>query len=330
MTRVLLSMVAWFTAAHALAAAPVDIETRPARFAAQLNNGDVVDRIRLRGMLELRSTKVDGIRFSQLSGLAWDDDDEILYAISDKGALFHLRPEFHDDMLVGVKLLKAVALQDPGKTKSLRRQPIDSEGLDILNGRNGKRGDAELIVSIERTPRILRYTPDGRLTGEYALPPPISDPKSYADPNRMLESVCADSELGVLTIPETPLDGERPGYTHVFGLDGRSWLYALTEDSPVSAIECLGKRQVLVLERDFGHLFGRNAVALKRATLAADPLPDEPLQAENIVTLDAAKGYAIDNFEGLTRHKGNRFFMVSDDNDLFVQRTLLLYFEILD
>jgi hypothetical protein len=49
---------------------------------------------------------------------------------------------------------------------------------------------------------------------------------------------------------------------------------------------------------------------------------------ETVALMDTAQGYQIDNSEGLTRHKGNRFFMVSDNNDLFVQRTLLLYFEL--
>jgi len=49
-----------------------------------------------------------------------------------------------------------------------------------------------------------------------------------------------------------------------------------------------------------------------------------------VAPLDSYQGLHLDNFEGLTRHHGNRFFMVSDDNDVFVQRTLLVYFELLD
>lgn len=330
-----LCVTAWLVATAACSAAPpggapVAVETRPAQFSAELNDGAVVDRIRLLGMVELRGTHVDGLRLSQLSGLAWDDDDRILYAITDKGALFHLRPEFRGGMLAGVQVLKAVTLREPVRVKSLRRHQPDTEGLDIVNGRNGKRGDAQLVVSFERTPRILRFNTDGQPLGEYTLPPPLNDAKAYAGPNLMLESVCVDDELGVLTVPEEPLAGEVPGVTHIVALDGRAWRYPLTQGSPVSAIECLGQRRVLVLERDFGNVFGRNAVSLKRVTLSAEPEPDATLEPENVVTLDAAEGRAIDNFEGLARHQGNRFFLVSDDNDLFVQRTLLLYFEILD
>ena len=42
------------------------------------------------------------------------------------------------------------------------------------------------------------------------------------------------------------------------------------------------------------------------------------------------KGWMIDNFEGLTRVAPHRYLMVSDDNDNFFQKTLLIYFEVKD
>jgi hypothetical protein len=36
----------------------------------------------------------------------------------------------------------------------------------------------------------------------------------------------------------------------------------------------------------------------------------------------------VDNFEGLSRHQGAKFFMVSDDNFNALQKTLLVYFEL--
>jgi hypothetical protein len=37
----------------------------------------------------------------------------------------------------------------------------------------------------------------------------------------------------------------------------------------------------------------------------------------------------MDNFEGLAHHEGNRYFMISDDGRNPLQRTILMYFEIL-
>jgi len=280
------------------------------------------------GMLELPEMSVNGLRLSQLSGLAWDEDERILYAISDKGALFHLRPLWREGKLAGVRLLLAVALKEKNG-KALKEPRVDSEGLDILKGRNGKKGDAELVVSFERAPRIARYRPDGMLLGEQPLPTPLADRGSYRRGNKSLESVCVDDQLGVLTLPEEPLKNERAGFNRIFRLDGGSWPLPLLGRFRPSAMECLGHGRVLILERDFGTFTGR-AVALRRATLTGDGRVGTMAEAETVALLDAAEGWQIDNFEGLAHHKDNRFFTVSDNNDLFVQRTLLFYFELTD
>jgi hypothetical protein len=282
-------------------------------------------RLRPLGMLDLPDTKVNGLRLSQLSGLAWDEDDGVLYAISDKGALFHLRPQFRDDRLVGLDLLKAVPLRD-AEGKPLKGRRADSEGLDILHGRNGRRGDAELVVSFERLPRIARFRPDGTWIGDYPLPAPLNDRKSYRSDNKMLESVCVDEKLGVLTMPELPLVGEREGTNRIYSLDGRSWTVSLLNKLRPSAVECLGNGRVLMLERDFGVI--ERSVALRLATLSSEG--GSAASVETVAMLDSLEGYRLDNFEGLARHQGSRFFMVSDNNDLFVQRTLLLYFELIE
>ncbi len=309
---------------------PTELETRSVALSENIKVGDRIGHIRFLGMLQLPNPTVDGMRFSQLSGLAWDDDDGILYAISDRGFLFHLQPVFENGVLSVLKLLKALHLRETGSNSPLKATRADSEGLDILNGRNGRKGDAELIVSFERFPRVVRYRADGYAIEESSLPAPLNDARMYQDSNRMPESVCADSRLGILTVPEAPLKGERQGYTRIFNLDGRSWIYPIPEGNRISALECLGNNRVLVLESNFTGVLGRLEVFLKLATLSPDGSPTEPVPVETAVALDTSKGHQIDNFEGLARHRGNRFFLVSDDNDLFIQRSLLMYFELLD
>ena len=309
---------------------PTELETRSVALSENIKIGDRIGRIRFLGMLQLPNPTVDGMRLSQLSGLAWDDDDGILYAISDRGFLFHLQPVFENGALTGLKLLKALHLRETGSNKPLKATRSDSEGLDILNGRNGRKGDAELIVSFERFPRIVRYRPDGYAIEESPLPAPINNARMYQDSNKMPESVCTDSRLGILTVPEAPLKGERQGVTRIFSVNGRSWIYPIPEGNRISALECLGNNRVLVLESNFSGVLGRLEVFLKLATLSPDGSPAEPVPVETAVALDSGKGHQIDNFEGLARHRGNRFFIISDDNDLFIQRSLLMYFELLD
>ncbi len=304
---------------------PLVLDTHLVPLASSSPDDTVTGRLRSLGMLEVPSIKIHGIRLSQLSGLAWDDDEGILYALSDKGYLFHLKPEIKDGRLIGLSVLNVVTLTEPKNGKPFKYGQADTEGLDILHGRNGRKGDAELLISFERMPRIVRYRPDGKAIEELPLPTPLTDRAAYQSPNQMLESVCVDPTLGVLTAPERPLREEPEGMTRIFSLSGKNWRYPQGRYFGITAMECLGDGRVLVLERDWGVM--HNLVTLSLVRLPATP-SNEPLAVTNVVTLDASKGHQIDNFEGLTRHKGNRFFMVSDDNDLFVQRTLLLYFEL--
>lgn len=312
-----------------IAPAQTLLETRQVALSQNIKNGDRVGRIRFLGMLQLPPVTHDGLRLSQLSGLAWDDDDGILYAQSDKGGLFQLQPVFEGDILTGIKLLRASPLREAGSGKPLRGWRIDAEGLDIVNGRNGRRHDAELLISLERVPGIMRYRPDGYAIGHHGLPTPVSEAASFRNPNKMLESVCMDSTHGVLTMPETPLKKERDGYNRIFSLAGRSWFYPSASGDRITAMECLGRGEVLVLQQNYQNPFARIIVTLKRVRLTSDS-SGQPLKPETMMTLDSQEELEIDNFEGLTHHKGRRFFMVSDNNDLFVQRTLLMYFELLD
>lgn len=281
--------------------------------------------IRVLGALELPAHLLDnGIRFGGLSGLAWDDDDQRLFAISDGGVVFGLRPVFRNDRLVDVALLSANALIDPLTHKPVKWRRSDSEGLDILNGRNGRKGDAELVISFEGDPRIARYRPDGRFIAEVELAKSLRDAKNYRY-NRMLESVCVHPREGVLTAPEVPMvdqDGKR-----LYRADGRSWRIPPGRGDIV-ALECLANGDVLLLERDLRKLSLNWVITLRRLKLPPDTPMDSLLKSQTAVELDGTE-FSIDNFEGLARHRGNRFFMVSDNNNVFVQRTLLVYFELL-
>lgn len=285
-----------------------------------------VGALRVLGMLELPPRTVRGLRFADLSGLAWDDDEGVLYALSDKGALFGLRPVFRNDRLADVALVSAAPLLDPRTGRRVRWQRADSEGLDIVNGRNGRRGDAELLVSFEREPRIWRYRPDGTFLGEIALPAALRDAHRYRGGNKMLESVCRHPREGILTAPEAPLAGET-AFARLYRMDGASWRFPPSRGG-ISALECLPDGDVLELERDYEAIRLRTVVTLRLLHLPPNTPPDALLRADGVATFDSADGLHIDNFEGLAHHRGNRFFLVSDSNDVFLQRTLLLYVEL--
>jgi hypothetical protein len=287
-----------------------------------------IGKLRLLGVLELPARMAGGVRFSGLSGLAWDEDDNLLYALADHGALFHLRPIFRNNQLTDVALLHVAPLIDPRTRRPVRWKRSDSEGLDILNGRNGKKGDAELLVSFEREPRIARYRADGTHIADVPLAATLRDVQRYRGGNTMLESVCLHPREGILTAPEEPLDNE-VGVARLYRLDGSSWRFAASRGGMV-ALECLPDGNVLVMMRDYSSFSLHWVMTLRRLHLPAGTAADSLLTAETVATLDSDQGLHIDNFEGFARHRGNRYFMVSDDNGVFIQRTLLVYFELVE
>lgn len=284
-----------------------------------------IGKARVLGALVIPSRTIDGQRLASLSGLAWDDDDGILYAVSDKGQLFGLRPEFRNGRLIDIGLVSHAALLDPATKKPVRYRRSDAEGLDIVNGRNGRKGDAGLIVSFEGQPRLARHRPDGSVSAEIPLSAPLNDINRYRY-NKMLEATCLHPREGVLVAPEAPLNGEHNA-PRLYRADARSWKLPPTRGAIV-ALECLPDGDVLIMERDYSPVLLHIVVTLRRLKLHR-PVPfDQQPDSEIVAVFDSHDGLNLDNFEGLARHRGNRYFMVSDDNDTLLQRTLLVYFEI--
>lgn len=285
--------------------------------------------LRLLGTIALPHQRVDGQLLSGLSALAWDEDEGLLYAVSDRGALFHLRPEFKGSELVRARAVAAWPLLDP-QGRPLTQGMTDAEGLVLRGGHNGRRGDSELVISFEHQPRIWRYDNHGRYRGSLRLPPVLRLKGNYQNANAMLEAVTHHPRLGYLTAPERPLRRLPQDRITLFALDGRRWLLprAPHEGSAVVALEALPDGSLLVLERSFASLLHPIVITLSRVW----PTPDcraerhHPCRHQPLFELSSAQGWLLDNFEGLTRYRGNRFFMVSDDNGFVLQQTLLSQF----
>jgi hypothetical protein len=175
----------------------------------------------------------------------------------------------------------------------------------------------------------MRYRPDGTPLSEQTPAAPLDDPRNYRSGNKMIEAVCLDTRFGILLAPEVPLAGTREDEARIYSMSGESWRYPVPPGHRITALECLGAGEVLVLETDFGRLLAHSAIEIKLARLTSNPRGNAAAQIETVAQLDTGRGYAIDNFEGLARHRGTRFFLVTDNNDLFFQRTLLLYIELL-
>ncbi len=295
--------------------------THQFQFSDDYKVGDTFMKIRLQGTLLLPNDKVGWFKASELSDLAWDEDEQLLYAISDHGTLFHLQPVIHNNTLVNVNFLKGFGLKEKRNEK---RRKWDTEGLDILNGNNGVKGDSELVISFERKARISRFNTQGILQENYKLPKILRKAKRYSGKNHMLEAVVIHPQFGILTAPERPLKKGNDKTIVIHALDGKQWAFDRhpAKNSAVVALEVLSDGSLLILERAYSSEIEPIIISLRQVNLATT-------EVTQIAEFSNSKGWYVDNFEGLANHHDNYFFMISDNNDNPLQKSLLTYFEVL-
>lgn len=251
--------------------------------------------------VEIASSPVGGVRPDELSGLAWDADEQLLYAISDKGRVFHFRL-----LLEGTRIRELTALHGAALTASDgTRARFNAEGLTLIDADNGKRGDTQLLVTIENGQRLMRFTPQGRALGDVALPPPLADPDNYRGGNNGLEAVTLHLRHPLLA-PQRALRGTPAQQHTLYAADGKTWSFERAPGGEVKAIEALTGGALLVLERP-----GAGGARLRRVELGACAGAATPCPVADL--LDPGALDAADNHEGLARLSDRLFLIVSDN-----------------
>jgi len=114
----------------------------------------------------------------------------------------------------------------------------------------------------------------------------------------------------------------------IYALSGKKWYFKAEPEakSAVSAIEVMDDGNLLVLERSFSGYLNPFIVTLKKVYL--NRCKNGMCKSEVLLKMNSHKGWSVDNFEGLARVAKNRYVMISDDTDVFFQKTLFIYFEV--
>lgn len=268
-------------------------------------------------------TDVAGIKLTELSGLAWDEDEQLLYGVNDRGKLFHFKLTMQDGRITAVDAVKAVKLRNK-KGKKLPWR--DTEGLVAMNANNGKRGDTQLVVAVEGKPNLWRFDTDGKKLGSEKLNKALQDRHQYRGGNNGLESVTYHPQYGFLTAPEIALKG-LPENLHTVYARNRQWSFMAypAKNSSISGMDVMPDGSLLILERAWSGLGNPMVISLRRVDLKACS-KDGACQAENLKVLSSI--LLVDNYEGLTHIKGDLYMMVSDDGKHDLLRTLLTSFRI--
>ncbi len=282
-------------------------------------------------------SRIDGEKFFGISALAYDKETGILYMLSDRSRLFGFRLEVKKGKISTLKPLFGTRLRDCYGHKYFIKKS-DSEGMTLVKV-NGKK---MLLISFERYPRVTAYDLHGQAISSRAvknisdlkeemrlthLPKVLQKPHHYKKKNDMLESVTYTRKYGMITTPEKPLRKRRHGLHGIYNRKGKicdiyeKGNYAITE------LETLPDGNLLALERDF-HLKPALNIYLRLTKIDLSHKHHGVCKTETVLEATSKEGWALDNFEGVTHLGGDLYLMVSDDNDNFFQKTLLVLFQL--
>jgi len=279
----------------------------------------VFGALEFRGGLELSSPAK---HFGGLSAIRLDAGGENFLAATDRGDWLRGRILYRDGRPSGVANAEMAPMLDADGAALAARGLYDSEALAVDGG--------TAYVAFERVHQILRfdYGRDGLLARGRAIPVPQDFAKLPR--NRGIECLLAFPQKapfagGLLAISERALDagGNLRGFL-IGGAKPGEFSIRRHDDFNISDCALMPSGDLLLLERYFSWHRGI-AMRIRRV-----PLPTPGALLDGALLIDADMGYQIDNMEGLSVHRGQDgaliLTLVSDDNFLAFQRTLLLQF----
>ena len=258
---------------------------------------------------ELEFKDIDGVEIKELSALAYKDNT--LYALTDKGVLVHFDFSIKNNKIQKMDISKIFVLKNTAE-KKLKKEYRDSEGLCFL-GEN-------LLVSFEKQHRIDLYTSTGIKIQNEKIHDDLQEIKNYKSANKGLESVAYNEKYGIITAPEKSLDGVNKKQ-HIIYSATQKWI--IPASGSISALEFISKNKLMILARTFNELTRKRVVTISSINLKNS-------KHKVLAKLNTENAWKLDNFEGLTKVDENKYLMISDDNDSFFQKTLLVLFEIKD
>ncbi len=287
-------------------------------------------KIKILDQKQLMYATVNGVKFSEISDLAYDRKKQELLMISDEGKLFTFKARF-SNTIDGLEPIEAVKLKKK-HGKKFKKWRKDSEGMTLD-------GQGRLLISFEGKAKVGWFHKNSDKQGQqirkYSIPKELRNNKKFRSKNKSLEALAWHKKYGILTAAEWPLKKYNKKKQTIYALSGKKWHFKAEHEakSAVSAIEVMDDGNVLVLERSFISYLEPFIVTLKKVYLNDCKTSDHKkgmCRTEVLLKMNSHKGWDVDNFEGLARVGKNRYVMISDDNDNFFQKTLLIYFEVLE
>jgi hypothetical protein len=314
---------------HNASSQKVSGPTRIEVSATPIASFEPADPTRIRfGALEFRGGLVLSSKYKAFGGfseLHIEPDGSHFISASDRGVWLRGRIVYRDGKPTGIADAEMAPMLGPDGKPLMARNWFDSESLTYRDGM--------LYVGFERVEKIVRfnYHRDGLAARGEPIPVP-PDFKTLQN-NQSLECLAAPpkgSPLSDKLIVVTEQSLDEAGNMRSFLLDGDDaarFSVKRHDDFDVSDCVAMPPNDLLLLERRFALLHGGLSMRIRRVPLS-DIKPGAVVDGTKLIEADL--GYQIDNMEGIGLHRNASgetiVTLISDDNFLPFQRTLLLQF----
>ena len=281
--------------------------------------------IKILDQRELAFSRINGVKFAELSDVAYEAKTHTLYGVSDKGILYRFDAKF-GQTIERLIPLRAAKLTNK-KAKRFKKWKRDSEGL-VLDGKG------RLFISFEGKAKVAWFHKNShsfaRLIRKERIPRVLRDVNNYRSKNKSLEALAWHPQYGLLTATEWPLKKDDKKRQTLYALHGKQWHFRAEPEkrSGVVAMEVMDDGNVLVMERSYIDMFHPLVVTLKKVYIKA--CKKGMCKTKVLLKMNSHQGWDVDNFEGLAKVGKHRYVMVSDNGDNFFQKTLLVYFEVIN
>ncbi|WP_289041245.1 esterase-like activity of phytase family protein [uncultured Aliiroseovarius sp.] len=254
--------------------------------------------------LTLAEPRIDDLKISELSGLAYDQDEDALFAISDKGRLFRFAIDLTGDRIAALTPLSGHRLLDPNGAR-MSDQGFNAEDIALDQ-------DGTLAIVSEDGPRIARFSLQGEWIEDLTVPEALRDPAAQRSEKDGLESLALHPTFGLLTAPEEPLEDEKRTTQTIHAATGESFAYDTTGigTTSIKAMGVISDGRLMILERDVAADSDR-LIPWLRLLDPAD-CKDGGLCPTQVAKIEIP-GISDADFEGLTQLTDDLFLIVSDD-----------------
>ncbi len=322
-------LLAGFCSVHAADSGPrpITLTAKPIERFLPLTDQTRFGQLEFRGGLDLSAQTMD---FAALSGLDFAADGR-LYAVSDRGRWFSAEPILEGGRLVGLADPFVAPILNNAGDPVVGKKWADAEGLRFAT----RDGRETALVVFERSNDVRAFAgPDFALSRSTDVPLPAGAKKmSGRDGAEAIAVAPADGRLGgaMVVIAEMLRDTDGNIQAWIVGGPEAGGFSILRRDGyDVADAVFLPDGDLLTLERRFGLPLGISSRIRRIPGDAVRP----GATVDGPIIFEAALGHQVDNMEGIAVSEGPEgetlVALVSDNNLSPLQRTLLLYFALVD